>query len=309
MKNLFLPILLISFMCQSNAQEWAPVGAKWHYSESIFDGLPVIEGFLKFEVEKDTVFQGELCRKLIKHRKVFCNDRPETEFTFERNDSVFFWNPHFDDFIMLYNFNAEINEFWDIKITNKYMPEPDVDTIRVHIDSAKFIDIGELKLKTLYVTYQNISQGYIIQEYQGTIIEKFGDMTYMFNYEPVWSMVCDGNKGTGLRCYSDGDIGFYETGIATSCEEVVIWNHLNDNKVQDTHTAIHINRKEKHLSISDNTSANLQYSIYDFGSNLISKGYIVNNRISIQKIKPGFYICVLHDQNKRPVIIKKFIIY
>ncbi|MFC0876290.1 hypothetical protein ACE01N_06830 [Saccharicrinis sp. FJH2] len=210
------------------AQEWAPVGATWHYSEDYFDSFPLLEGFIKFEVEKDTVFMGIMCKKITKYHKIHCNDRPDIEYMFERNDSIFFWDPNFNEFQLLYDFSATQNDSWQFKVLHD--SGDDVDTVRIHVDSIKTLTINDNVLKELHVTYKRISYNGEDESYpyQSKIIERLGDIHYMFNYIPFGAEACDANMSKGLRCYSDGVIGAYETGIADSCEATIVWK---DNKI------------------------------------------------------------------------------
>ena len=53
-------------------------------------------------------------------------------------------------------------------------------------------------------------------------IRKIGDITYMFNYNPWSEMIVDDNWTDGLRCYQDDSLGLYSTGLADSCEYVLL---------------------------------------------------------------------------------------
>lgn len=221
------------------AQDFAPVGATWHYSERFFDGLPSPqEGYNKLESVKDTMIHGKLCRKIEKEDRISCSDRPETEYLYTSNDSTFFLDPVIDDFQLLYNFNAEKGDSWNILLNN--YPELIMDTAKIHVDSSDVISINGIELKRLYVTYQIIhvenGDGFVFEEYPATIIQSIGDTKYMFNFNSYAYGACDGNFMNDLRCYSDEILGLYETGIANSCGEVIPWNLTSaiDNYCEST---------------------------------------------------------------------------
>ncbi len=63
--------------------------------------------------------------------------------------------------------------------------------------------------------------------YSSVILEKIGDLNYMFNWYPWSAIVCDDNYSLGLRCYQDPDFGPYSTGIADSCNETKILDKVS----------------------------------------------------------------------------------
>lgn len=223
MKRPFL-LLFIIVSAMITAQDFAPVGATWHYSESYFGGFPSpVEGSNKFESVKDTLIYGKLCRKIEKEDRVSCSDRPDTEYLYTSHDSVFCYDPMVSDFQLLYNFSAKKGDSWDILMNN--YPDVKKDTAKIIVDSTDVITVNGFDLKRMYVTYQIIhvenGSSYLVNEYCSIIIENIGDIRYMFNYQPLWAEVCDGNFMTGLRCYSDNTIGLYKTEISNTCSEIL----------------------------------------------------------------------------------------
>lgn len=102
------------------------------------------------------------------------------------------------------------------------MYDNNLDTINVSIDSISPIVINGKSLKRLHVPYYLLTEEYPYS-YNSIIIEKIGDIQYMFNYYPSASVACDGNYSAGLRCYQDSELGFYSTGIADSCDYIYIY--------------------------------------------------------------------------------------
>ncbi len=189
------------------AQTWAPVGATWHYSE--LDAVTSEQNYVEFRVEKQTLFQGEMCSEITKWNDLFCYQRPSVEYTFERNDSVFMWEISIVDFQMIYDFSADTGDTWTIHFKNINL-EPD-STI-VTVDSTSNTTINGKVLRQLHVTYSNTSNAY-----PSIITEKLGDEFYMFYYHHHAVLVCDGNYTTGMRCYQDDSLGYYHHTNADSC--------------------------------------------------------------------------------------------
>lgn len=217
-KLLFLPVFFLFFTQQIGAQSWAPIGAEWYYTERFFgsDGVD----FFKFTSEKDTLYQGELCKKLLKRHYVACSDRPtDCEFTFERNDTIFFWDPNFNAFQILYDFNATPGSQWVIRLKD-HMNPTDEDSVVVRIDSETTILINGITLKKWAVTYMPLFESASGMTYTSEIIENIGDTWDLFNFFPEFALACDFNFSQGLRCYIDSYVGTYSTGFPETCDYV-----------------------------------------------------------------------------------------
>ncbi len=232
MKKILLLLLIVLFAIPFIAQDWAPIGANWHFSEEFSFWNEYDEDYIKFESVKDTLIEGKSCRKITKRHQIVCNDRPNIEYMYSENGKVYFFDPNFNTFQMLYDFDAEQFDSWMILIDDILLRN--ADTLNIIVDSIDIIDINGSELKQFYVTYQFIydyfNEGNIdTLLYNSRIIENIGDVFYMFNYTPAWAMTCDGNFSKGLRCYEDTILGFYETGIADSCD----YRHFYTDNIEE----------------------------------------------------------------------------
>ena len=154
----------------SDQQEFAPIGAEWHYNERFAFSGDI--DYIKFTSEKDTVIHGKSCKKITKRHKIYCFDRPDTEFLYTSNDTVYFFDATFNEFQNLYIFNSAPNDSWIIKIKDEAQ---EIDTITISVDSVSTKQINEQNLKTLHVTYDKNDEIYP-ESYSSTIIEKIGDV-------------------------------------------------------------------------------------------------------------------------------------
>ncbi|MFA9392377.1 MAG: T9SS type A sorting domain-containing protein [Prolixibacteraceae bacterium] len=292
MKKIFgLFLFLFLFHFESVAQEFAPVGASWYYSEWQFDGMPILENFLHIECEKDTLYEGQLCKKLVKNRRIWCNDRPETEYIFTRNDTVFFFDPNYSEFQVLYDFNAERGDGWDIKLVNYANEDP--DTVHIVVDSTDIFVVNELSLKRLFVTYTiNYAQGKFEPKYSSTIVEYIGDTDYLFNYLPFSAMTCDANGSGGLRCYSDSLIGEYSTHIANSCDEIVLWSS-NEEYRDDLGLRISVLPSGNSLMLNQAGSVANQFKIFSINGKLLNWGVVIDRTIDIHQLSNGIFVLQL----------------
>jgi hypothetical protein len=223
MKNFVLSVFLVFWGLGSSAQQWAPVGTKWYYDERFaFSGNV---NYVLYSSIKDTIFKGQNCRKISKRHDFICLDRPLFELMFDRNDSVFFYDPKLDTFQLLYRFNANKNDSWTLKIHEEQTGRN--DTLHIFVDSTGTMDANNQALKLLYVTY-SVRYENDSARYHSRIVEKFGDLFFMFNFYPFSNLACDINFPNGIRCYEDTAFGNYHFALTDSCSYT--WTGINANK-------------------------------------------------------------------------------
>lgn len=194
---------------------FAPDGAEWYYGEGFAFSGDV--DYMKFSSQGDTIILGEDCRVIQKSGQLVCLQRPSEEYLFCDEDRVYFWDALLEEFQLLYDFGARAGDHWTIRI-----PEQDLETydsVLIRVDSVGYSSVNEHKMLTLHVQYE-LHFGDGIMSHPGVIMERIGDLHYMFNWYPYSALACDANYSEGLRCYEDEDTGLYSTGLAESCDAV-----------------------------------------------------------------------------------------
>jgi hypothetical protein len=292
MKTTTLIFALCLVTLAAKSQEWAPVGAAWHYTEEIFMPIVIDEDYIKFESVKDTIYEGKLCRKITKRHYITCSDRPETEYMYSENGKVWFWDPAFNTFQVLYDFGAGPGQSWTILIADVSLS--DTDTLIVTVDSTDTVLINGISLKRLFVTYDFRNELIVPFTYTGEIIESVGDLYYMFNFAYQWAFACDGNFSGGLRCYEDSVIGLYETGLADSCTYVHTLTGIGPDAAKDV-VKIRPNPADEAVIVESETPEPLQYVIQDPAGRILQRGRTDDGRIITSGLQPG--ICVLTFTN------------
>ena len=280
------------------AQSFAPVGATWHYSERFaFSGAV---DYIRFTAEMDTMVNNQLCSKITKRHKLL-NGRPQTEFLFSRNDTVFFLDTTFNEFQILYDFNAGPGDSWDIKVVTW---ENEIDTFSIRVDSTSMVNINGTMLKAMHVSYL-MFDGYLPETYNSTIIEKIGVITYMFNWNVIAPLV-DANWTDGLRCYEDQDLGMYSTGIADSCEYTTL--AIDDSEQTNIATKIFPNPNDGHffLSGSFGIAEEKTLSVYNsMGQVILEKSLTSEPEIYVEiqlgEIAPGIYFIMVEGETENKV--------
>lgn len=214
-------LLLFSFST-IKAQEFAPIGAEWHYTMRFF--MSEDERFVKIESVKDTIVNEKTCSLLEIEYGFSCYFYNEKEYVYQEDSIVYFYSPVVDDFQIMYDLKAKKDSSWVII----YKVEPFItDTTLVTVDSVYTVTINGQDLLAFDVTYKSLVEEF--WNYSGSIVELIGDNSYLFNYASMASgVICDVDYSGGLRCYQDNYIGFYSTGIVDSCTFVTGLNEQSN---------------------------------------------------------------------------------
>lgn len=285
MKNLFL-IILTSISIQITAQEFAPIGAKWHYSQGTLN--PELIAFKTIESVSDTIIKGKSCKKLIQVSEYMPPYTPSL-FMYSSNDSVFVYEE--GSFHLLYDFGAVAGDTLELGYL-AYNGLP----LKMIIDSTSTITInGQLK-KLQYVT---CGDGIVI-EFGGKVIEGIGNTEYMFPR-------LDGYLDGPLRCYEDNILGLFLSPFHTNngwdfqnCEQII--TGINDLHVTET-IKIYPNPVTSSFSLT-NLDRATEFKIFDIHGRKVMSG-IVNftQVIKIENLPKGLYF--LRLQNSKLSIIMK----
>jgi len=302
MKQTLFLIILVGISLQNFAQVFAPIGAEWHYDERYHISGDI--DYIRFQSEKDTIIFGETCRKIIKRHQVWCNMRPSTEHLFNRNDTVFFYDTTFNSFQILYDFNAQANDYWIILVKDE---NNNIDSLIITVDSVSQLQINNSNLKVLHVTYYKNTQ-FMQETYYSKIIEKIGDINNMFNWQPHSVIVCDDNYSNGLRCYQDSEIGFYSTGIADSCNYTFVWTSIEQQEKGNLFS-VQPNPTNGSIIVELANMSNMKIVINDnLGRVILQKVFSNKTNIDLSEFQNGIYFLSLFKNNQRigtQKIIKK----
>ena len=304
MKTSVILLLTLFMINPCFCQEWGTIGTQWYYTERFAFSGDV--DYLMFTSEKDTLFNGIPCKKLVKRHSLFCNDRPhDFEVMFSRNDTIFFYDPNFNQFQVLYDFNAQVGDSWIIKTKNNWNP-PDTDTILIMVDSTGTITINGTVLKKWYVTYHCYFETAYNYSYTSVIVERIGDMNYLFNYFPQSAMTCDANWADGLRCYEDTYIGFYSTGIADSCTYIFVG--LNEIEQRKEAIKVYPNPAKDKITIESQAPLHENYiTVFSANGMVMLEQSLTEceTTINISKFPSGIYF--VRFSNEKIVEVIRFI--
>jgi hypothetical protein len=238
-----------------------------------------------------------------------CNFRPEMEYMYSPNDTVYFYDPYFKEFHMLYDFSAEPTDSWSIKIFDEM--DTDTDYIWITVDSTDVITINDLEKKRFFVTYSyEDEKGEIIPLYNSTIVEQIGDVQFMFNFSAQGSWACDGNFSGGLRCYEDSTLGLYETGIVPYCDYIRYLTSVEKPNISSKQNIlVLIDQVADIIHMNSEFSENVYFRIFDLSGKIENSGIITGSQIDIKKLDPGVFIIGLYNYHGIPLHTQKFVKY
>ena len=211
-------------------RDYLKKGTQWYYGERIYDQFVLNkfeDDYYSLKSIKDTIILGKSCHSLAHYRSFpDCLGYESTVFTYQSNDTVYFYNYTTNNFSTLYVYGAQKGDSWNVNYQNS--------TVRVLVDSVSEVSILGSQVKKFYVTYRNI-------ELSGggptsIIIEGIGDPFYFFNSNSQSNtlLICDefNSVYTGLRCYDHPDYGTYHVPGALDCAYVTDVAELNQSSLK-----------------------------------------------------------------------------
>lgn len=211
-KNLLLITIILFVGCMSVVKsygqtEWAPIGAKWHYTLPFHDGYT--KSFLTLESIGDTVIQGITCSILLQEtgQAPYLNRK---YYTYKNDDKVWLFDG--TNFRLLYDFDVNPGDEWQL-----YAPSfSSCDSLTtVVVDSIGYEEINGVMFKYLYLSLTDDDWYITTCNYTNyKISEKFGSYGFLL---PRQICALDLFYPCDLRCYEDNEFGFYSTGVADSC--------------------------------------------------------------------------------------------
>jgi hypothetical protein len=297
MKKIIL-IILILIPTSILGQKWSPIGAEWYYD-------------VTYAFDRSIDYHKVYCDSIIKIKNINCrrinidygacnNHFRNKIYTYDHNDTVYFYNTDIDSFEILYNFNSVKGDSWII--STKY-PDKPRDTIVVVVDSVDYIGINAHNLKRLYVTYNHLNFYAKGDTYKtkSTIVQVLGDTKLLINITDRLIGVCDMNFLLSLRCYNDSILGFYTTGLRDSCSYKYDWLSI-DSLQQSNDLTIYPNPTKGIIMISNQNYKIINYELIDIQGLVLKRGR--DNKIDLSSFKVGIYFLRLTINNNRSKVLK-----
>jgi hypothetical protein len=282
------------------SQEWAPVGAEWYYDISY-----TYPGYDYHRIYCDTIMEikGIDCKRINIDYCACNNHFCDKLYTYDSNDTVFFYNSDIDTFQILYDFSATPGDSWIIN--PKYHPEK-TDSVIVYVDSVGYEYLNGYNLKRLYVTYTYID--FWGEDEMGDLIEKsfitevLGDNNLIINITDPSIGLCDMQFIHSLRCYEDSNFGFYSTNLRDSCTYSSFRTTLE--MITDHQIKIYPNPAASYLIIDIDMNIDFKFEMYNSVGQLVKADS--RQRVDLDNFPSGLYLIRIFD-GERLLMTKEII--
>lgn len=283
MKKLTFVFLLL-FPLSLISQEFAPVGALWHYTQWTIN--PEVISFKTIESVSDTSIDGTPCRKLIEVERYIDTIGTTTHFMYSHNDSVFFFAD--EEFHLLYDFGAITGDTIFLDYFQTFNGSP----LKMIIDSTGIVDVSGEQRKIQFIS---CGDGIVI-EFGQHVISGIGNTWFMFP-------TLDGTINGPLRCYQDNDTPLYLSPFHNSggwnsedCEEII-------TSIEETNSSFELtvfpNPTKDEINIRG-LKQKARYILRNNQGKLVKQGYTIpSSRIEVSELPSGIYIIeIVGDGNQ-----------
>ena len=288
-------------------EPWPYMGSTWYYSERYAYSGTEFEDYCRIETVGDTVIHGTPCMILEKNKTIECNLRPRREY-FHLNEcnDLLFYDELVNSFQKLYDFDAKVGDAWRIFLSAD-LTEGITDTVIYQVDSIRQTIIEDRKLLQFFYHRDFKGENYEGPE-TGSYIEYIGPTDYFF---PWYIKSCDANTISGLRCYQDILIGFYNSNIRDRCDYSGLWHNTRETNAE--RPRIYPNPSSSQLTIDFNNPVSEPYQllIYDNLGRKVCTLEDINNgqiEVDVSQYDPGIYFYRLLNESDRIASTGKFVV-
>jgi hypothetical protein len=160
------------------------MGSEWYYEIQNENGSVTYQYMYQ---AGDTIVQDEPTHILVRINTLYdkgLRDEVTHEYVYKRNNKVYWWNKTLEAFTMLYDFEAEVGDEWEIKVGT--------ESLIMHVDAVETVEYEGSFYRMLRVS----DAGNI---FSGNIVCGIGHLTSFFPERLMDNR--DGILVEGLRCY------------------------------------------------------------------------------------------------------------
>ncbi len=304
MKTYLLFFFSLLMLAQSQAQNFAPVGAKWHYSHQYSNSVSNT-GYIKLEVIKDSTINNIEVRVI----KISSNNNSliSYEYIAQQNDSVLYYNQPMNNFYLLYNFAAQEGDTIIVHPSNAKTPSGFLDYSSN--DSIQKFGYVITKLDSIQIENKWYKQQHVADLFQGSsnwclsgfanpsavIVPVFGASSYLFG---LTRNITPETVSPILRCYQDSVTNYKKSNWDKDCDYQINWQLVKNETLKSSEYKLYPNpcQNKLYIELPTNLTQNLNYQITDiFGSTQL-QGILNNKAIDIDTLKNGLYfIGIFHN--------------
>ena len=294
---------------QADTAAWCPPGATWVYRTfSATSGA-----YLKYSYEKDTVILNQAVKKIAVSRLQYYSVSPILgrienhlgyEYEYMSNDSLYFYDPTSNSFILKFDFNATVGDSLIVRnprsTCNGNSNFPDQDTL--YIDSIS----AEISGQIAFERY-NLSSGNYTSFYFSRVIKNIGSAD---GFHPEISrLACSSSLATygefyeGFAFYQDSVRGrlfappYFSDSLANNIISSIFRTESGISAAKEVRVFPNPAQDELWLDIALNGALNL--SIYNLAGQEVRHFQLHQNHFSIRDLPKGMYILYLRTDDQQ----------
>ncbi|MBO7616107.1 MAG: T9SS type A sorting domain-containing protein [Bacteroidales bacterium] len=268
------------------------IGNEWYYEIQNENGSITYQYMYQ---AGDTVVQDEPTHILVKINTLYDKDFHEEithEYVFERNGKVYWWNKTLEEFTVLYDFNAQVGDEWEIKVGN--------ESLVMHVDAVETIEYEGRTYRMLHVSDPD-------DLFSGDIVCGIGHLTSFFPERLIDNG--DGIRVEGLRCYWVEDELVFKYGDE-DCDAIYEELHGLDEDGPSTLSeglVVYPNPTNGVLFVETHGRASLSNQTYRI-SNLMGQTVLLGNitaetqQIDVSGLPKGMYFISIGSETRKFVV-------
>ena len=243
----------------------------------------------------DTIINDEPTHILVKINTLYdkgAHQEVTHEYVYERDGKLYWWNKTLEEFTVLYDYEAEVGDSWEIKVGTR--------TLDMHVDAVEEIEYEGRTYRMLRVSDPE-------DLFSGNIVCGIGHLTSFFPEKLLGNR--DGVRVEGMRCYwNEGELVFKYGD--EDCDAVISDLHGVEEDGPSTSSGtltVYPNPTNGVLFIETHGSASLPDQTYRI-SNLMGQTLMTGNitadtqQIAVPSLPQGMYFITVGDQTRKFVV-------
>jgi hypothetical protein len=289
MRNVFSTIIgfcaILNSFC-AIGQNFAPLGAKWHYSLACPQQFGC--GYHLFEVASDTMIAGKSASVL--EYSINGQMIPDgQQILYSDSGKVYYWMNN--GFKLMFDFHANTGDTLTLKVgPSLFTGGYTIGYYKVIIDSVNFTEVSGESYRTLHshllynVTFEGYPWGYF-----GPVIEGIGDSGFLFGHSANLPTI---DHLEYLRCYEDDSIYYNPTSI--QCDFI---SGLNEYNAIDK-PVIYPNPVSHTLNIpigNEQIRQETTYQVFDIFGKVIMDGKTCKSSVDVSNLPTGAYLLNINN--------------
>ena len=267
---------------------FSPIGNEWYYEIENENGSITYQYMYQ---AGDTIVQDEPTHILVKINTLYdkgLRDEVTHEYVYKRDNKVYWWNKTLEEFTVLYDFEAEVGDEWEIKVGT--------ESLIMHVDAVEVVEYEGSFYRMLRVS----DAGNI---FSGDIVCGIGHLTSFFPEKLMDNR--DRISMEGLRCYWIEDELVFKPGDE-DCDAVYSEVHGVEESAENQFD-VYPNPTNGVLFVETRLIASLPdqtYRIANLMGQTVLTGQITadNQQIDVSSLPQGMYFITVGDVTRKFVV-------